>query len=98
MRNESRKSHRKPVTLSLYSVTRCYGGAEEGGWWYDWYEHVRSLRPMKPCRAKRAMEREESRMGRRKSRRHLINSGPDMLWYSEEYPGQFRSTERPHYE
>lgn len=23
------------VYLSVYSVERCYGGPEEGGWWYD---------------------------------------------------------------
>lgn len=23
--------------LSLYTVNRCYGGPEEGGWWYDAY-------------------------------------------------------------
>ncbi len=27
----------KPIYVSLYEVDRCYGGPEEGGWWYDAY-------------------------------------------------------------
>ena len=23
--------------LSAYTVEQCYGGPEEGGWWYSWY-------------------------------------------------------------
>ncbi len=26
--------------VSMYSIERCYGGPEEGGWWYDWYVYV----------------------------------------------------------
>ena len=28
--------------VSTYFVQRCYGGPEEGGWWYDAYEFVDS--------------------------------------------------------
>lgn len=28
----------KPVYVSLYEVERCYGGPEEGGWWYNSYQ------------------------------------------------------------
>lgn len=24
--------------LSRYTVEQCYGGPEEGGWWYDWWD------------------------------------------------------------
>lgn len=24
-----------PVYVAIYEVERCYGGPEEGGWWYD---------------------------------------------------------------
>lgn len=27
----------KPVYVSLYEIEKCYGGPEEGGWWYDRY-------------------------------------------------------------
>lgn len=26
--------------LTVYQITRHYGGPEEGGWWYNWYEPV----------------------------------------------------------
>lgn len=98
MRKKSKKSHSRKVTLTLYSVTRCYGGPEEGGWWYDWYEHVRSFRPMKPCRVERVQDREDAKMGSREKTRHLSNGGEDLVWMTEAIPGEFRSTERPHYE
>lgn len=27
--------------ISEYKVDRCYGGPEEGGWWYDWNDFVK---------------------------------------------------------
>jgi len=24
--------------VTTYQVTRCYGGPEEGGWWYNWWQ------------------------------------------------------------
>lgn len=29
--------------VSVYRVYRCYGGPEEGGWWYDTYERITSV-------------------------------------------------------
>ncbi len=29
-----------PCWLSVYLVSRAYGGPEEGGWWYDEYEFL----------------------------------------------------------
>jgi hypothetical protein len=26
--------------VSVYNIESCYGGPEEGGWWYDWYIYV----------------------------------------------------------
>ena len=28
--------------VGLYSEVQCYGGPEEGGWWYDEYTHIKS--------------------------------------------------------
>ena len=30
--------------VSIYLVQNCYGGAEEGAWWYDWYNLEDSYR------------------------------------------------------
>ena len=32
------------VYISEYSVSRHYGGPEEGGWWYDWCDFVRVVK------------------------------------------------------
>jgi plasmid replication initiation protein len=29
--------------LAFYELDRCYGGPEEGGWWYDVGQYVRPL-------------------------------------------------------
>lgn len=29
-----------PIYVSLYEIERCYGGPEEGGWWYDSYQLI----------------------------------------------------------
>lgn len=44
IRAESDDSGRRPVWVNVYRVDRCYGGPEEGGWWYDVYECVESVR------------------------------------------------------
>ena len=28
------------VLVGVYHVDRCYGGPEEGGWWFDAWQHV----------------------------------------------------------
>lgn len=28
-----------PCYVSIYRTERCFGGAEEGGWWYDCWTH-----------------------------------------------------------
>jgi hypothetical protein len=30
--------------VNVYRVGRCYGGPEEGGWWWDCYEYVRGYK------------------------------------------------------
>lgn len=35
------------VYVNAYSVSRCYGGPEEGGWWYDDYEPLASVPVLK---------------------------------------------------
>lgn len=35
---------RHQVYANVYRVSRCYGGPEEGGWWYDVGEPLESVR------------------------------------------------------
>ena len=32
----------RTLYVNVYQVERCYGGAEEGGWWYDSYTPLES--------------------------------------------------------
>ena len=34
--------HLSQAFISIYEVDRCYGGPEEGGWWYDHWTHLGS--------------------------------------------------------
>jgi hypothetical protein len=33
-----------PLYVSLYLISREFGGHEEGGWWYDWWTHNNSIK------------------------------------------------------
>jgi hypothetical protein len=47
--------------LSVYFVSRCYGGPEEGGWWYDDWNYQGSIRCIDERQAqdlKREMEQD----------------------------------------
>lgn len=61
----------KPVFVAVVSVSRHYGGPEEGGWWYDWSE-IESVRafhnPRRARRIARRIEREEARYAPRHNR------------------------------
>lgn len=42
--------------VTVYEVTRHYGGPEEGGWWYNWYKPIESIK-VRPCNAEREYQR-----------------------------------------
>lgn len=44
-----------PRWSSLYEIERCYGGPEEGGWWYDWLTPVACVREPFSQEDRRAM-------------------------------------------
>lgn len=93
---------KKEVYVSVYEVSRCYGGPEEGGWWYNWLEYTgRSLcrRVKKAARVAEALRAE------------LLDDQPRFGIYSaanygeaeyrviiEDRPGECASTEAPRYE
>ena len=37
--------HREPTTVTLHYISQCYGGPEEGGWWYTqgWPEETHCI-------------------------------------------------------
>lgn len=100
----------KVFWVNAYSVSREYGGAEEGGWWYDWFKCIASM-PIKNndqaeeriAIAKRWMKEslgwepdtyEQNHGGSR----FTVNGHSDFVLHIESKRADSESTERPHYE
>lgn len=98
--------------LGLYEIALCYGGPEEGGWWYSWEDHKASViipagseaeQETAEAAARAALTETAERLG-------LILPGPGVRSYrsaapqqtaiiqTEDIPGEHQSTERPFYE
>jgi hypothetical protein len=84
--------------LSLYDVERCYGGPEEGGWWYDHWTHHMSI----PLISNR---RESEKWFTRKNPwRYQVKGKGRFYWLHgarrvrEGRPAQYQTLGRPYYE
>jgi hypothetical protein len=91
----------KRIWISIYTITRQYGGPEEGGWWYNWYNHEFALSILndKEQIAEAVsylweMAREEEWV---EGDIYSVLGGQDISIRLEEHPGSGRSTERPYY-
>jgi hypothetical protein len=90
--------------VSEYHVSRHYGGPEEGGWWYDWDSYQRTIclasSPGDAQMIARALN-EESKREKRDSGEHdrfsAIGSD-DVVYFTEDTPGEYQTKEHPHYE
>jgi hypothetical protein len=90
--------------VSMYEVDRCFGGHEEGGWWYDWYDFRQTVAA---CATKdeamalaRRLNEEQDAQDRADGHRgrSSVIGGPDTEFYVEDHPGELQTTHRPHYE
>ena len=96
---------RRPRFVTAYTTSRHYGGAEEGGWWYDWHDCLES-RPIPPCRPEdlRAVlasvveEWSEAHEFHHQGDRFSVLGGSDLWITLEHYAGESQSDERPRYE
>ncbi len=84
--------------VSVYSVTREFGGPEEGGWWYD-CKNLLATVPAddKTCEAREALLEDwfkDYNWGKLSS----VNGGEKIRVYSERKKGEFETKGRPHYE
>lgn len=95
--------------VTIYLVDRAYGGAEEGGWWYDTGEPV--LEPIEGESRQRSFDSLDDATAYLKSLNPIIerlNEGrPDISsvlsqgryhGYLETHPPESFPGERPHYE
>ncbi|NCW45218.1 MAG: hypothetical protein EBV77_07040 [Gemmatimonadaceae bacterium] len=93
----------KPVFVAVVSISRHFGGREEGGWWYDWttVESVERFdNPRRARRIARRIEREEARYAPRHNR-YSVLGGADVevrrARSLQEVEG-WQTKHRPHYE
>jgi hypothetical protein len=86
--------------VSIYTVDRCYGGPEEGGWWYDWWELQSSsgfIHSKRKAESLREQKREELRPFQPRYNRFSAAGGTDLVAVIEDKVGEHARDERPHY-
>jgi hypothetical protein len=101
-----------PYYLGLYQIELCFGGHEEGGWWYTWQDHKESrIIPAGSFEQQEAAET-AARAGLAETAldlgltlpgdgiRSYRSASPqqDAIISIEDKPGEDQSTERPRYE
>jgi hypothetical protein len=101
-----------PYFLGLYEIELCYGGAEEGGWWYTWQDHKVSVVIPRGTAEQQAAADLAARAGLAETALDLglTLPAPGLRGYrsaapqvnaaiqTEERPGEHQTTERPRYE
>ena len=82
--------------VGVYNRYLCFGGPEEGGWWYTWYEPIKYFRPTRRRRRK-LMER-LNELYETDSRFRNVNHGQDEIIVTERIPGlMVKDQVRPYY-
>lgn len=84
--------------VTVYSVSRHYGGSEEGGWWYDWNEFVKSQPANSPEEAETIKAKLQKEYPYESKELGSVRGQGTYLVMIEEFPRQFETKERPHYE
>lgn len=84
--------------VNVYEVTRHYGGAEEGGWWYNQYNPIeRKLVLRKNAEAHREFMQEQYAECV-EGNIYSVLGGTDIAVWVEDKRGQLEPSSRPHYE
>jgi hypothetical protein len=65
------------AVVTIYGIDRCYGGPEEGGWWYDWY-HPTSTSTRVATGARKGSRK------RRRQERRLANAVANLRQQADE--------------
>lgn len=99
-RNRAAAGYVDPIYLVVQEISRCYGGPEEGGWWYDVAVNVAVRKCYTWQSALRIMrELKEEYPQPKYSRGSVLGSGDYEFFIchcEENFPTE--TTERPHYE
>lgn len=86
--------------VNVYEVSLCYGGPEEGGWYYDIGTPLASV-PFQNYTERSEIEAHIRRMYPdigKKSMRHLSSGPSDIELSIEDHMAEAYPTTRPHYE
>jgi len=83
--------------VNVYSVDRCYGGPEEGGWWYDTGDPVASIPAANDEEAGKIRDALIDHFPRTGNRNSVLG-GDDWTIAIEDEFAQPWPTERPYYE
>ena len=90
--------------LAFYEIDRCYGGSEEGGWWYDTGTFVRAIAiHLNDEDAIRAMRRANRLLDRLQRHKRMVSSvlydgGRYRAYSFTGLPPERFPAERPRYE
>lgn len=84
--------------VNAYSIGRCFGGHEEGGWWYDWYECLASMPVEDESEAEAIKEMMAKNLGwENEHDRYSVLGSDDFRCYVEDQRASSESNEVPHY-
>jgi hypothetical protein len=89
------------IQVSIYAVSRNYGGPEEGGWWYDICEFTGVSERVEVSEVEAAKERLLKLFEDEQPRypiTSVLSDGPEYRVTFETRAGEFETEERPHYE
>lgn len=85
------------VWVNVYTMTRHYGGPEEGGWYYDWL-HLEEAHNVSFKEAQAKLESLKEEHGEGEGDISSVLDGHEVHIWIEGSRGESQTTERPYYE
>ena len=87
-----------PYYVNVYERDRCYGGPEEGGWYYNTYEIVHTAKFDTESEAEKYSRDIADEYPTTGNYTSVVYNGGDYIICIENLPGQSTPLETPHYE
>jgi hypothetical protein len=84
--------------LSVYMVTRQYGGPEEGGWYYNWYECVATLQVVESDLVNACRFLFDMYAGRAEGNIYSVLGGTMVAIYLDDAPAKSETKKAQHFE
>jgi hypothetical protein len=97
MRRHWRYNPSKYNFLTVYSVTRHFGGIEEGGWWFEWFEPIKTI-PMRKAYNRRRNQGKVLTQIESLTAQYQTAREEKIVIMREKIVREFQTTHRPQYE